>query len=101
MIEIIQVKKFDEPFRATSGDTVKVSHQIGETLLNFQCNIHSQGIILYSVLVRREGELSVMLVSSDELIEFSRKDYMCADPVLWDALQELAAPKVLEIKDEG
>jgi hypothetical protein len=42
-----------------------------------------------------------MLVSSDELIEFSRKDYMCADPVLWDALQELAAPKVLEIKDEG
>lgn len=105
MIEIIQVKKFDEPFLTKAGDKVRVGHVIGDTALNFQVadgKPTNGGLVEYSVLYRAHGSLNIYLFDAEELWDLVRnKNYFCADLELWAALQEFAAPKVLEIKDEG
>jgi len=102
MIEIIQIRKFEEPFFTKKGDKIRVEHVIGDTVLNFQVakGIPTNGgLVEYSILYRAAAGLSIYLYDADELWDLARnKNYFCSDPVIWQALQDLGTPKVLEIK---
>jgi len=105
LIEIIQIVKFKEPIRLEKGAMFQNYHVLGETVLNFRHQIPRNATIFYSILIRDEyGVLDTWLTDENGPSNLGERDCCSADQDLWERLQELWKPRLLDMSessDEG